>query len=75
VDALYGECYAMMLMDESVFEDLFATIQDGKSTWHVFTEDQTEIYHTGENACRDPERLISQSNSGTVFDNEDGIPF
>ena len=74
VDALYGECYAMMLMDESVFEDLFATIQDGKSTWHVFTEDQTEIYHTGENACRDPERLISQSNSGTVFDNEDGIP-
>ena len=74
VDALYGECYSMMLMDGSIFEDLLATIQDGKSTWHVFTEDQIEIYHTGQDACQNPDRLISQSNTGTVFDNENGIP-
>ena len=31
VHVSYGECYAMMLMDESVFENLFASLQDGKS--------------------------------------------
>ena len=74
VDVLYGECYAMMLVDGSIFEDLFATMQDGRSTWHVFTKDQIEIHHTGENACQYPKKLISQSNSGTVFNNEEGIP-
>ena len=34
----YGECYEMMLMDESVFDELFTGLQDGKSTWHLFTE-------------------------------------
>ncbi len=74
VDVLYGECYVMILMDGSIFEDLFAKMQDGKSTWYIFTEDQTAIYHTGQNECQNPDRLISQSNSGTVFNNEDGIP-
>ena len=64
VDMRYGECYGMMLMDESVFEKLFAARQDAKSTWHLFTSDQTEIYHTGRDACLHPDRLISESNSG-----------
>ena len=67
VDVRYGECYAMMLMDESIFAGVFASLQDGKSTWHVFTEDLTEIYHSGGEACADPGRLISESNSGTIF--------
>jgi len=72
VDVRYGECYGMMLMDESVFEDLFAPLQDGKSTWHIFTADQTEIYHSGENACLQPDILISESNTGNFFQNEKG---
>ena len=73
-DVRYGECYGLMLMDESVFEDLLSSMQDVKSTWRLFTADQTEIYHTGQEACRQPDRLISESNSGTVFDNENGQP-
>ncbi len=73
-DVSYGVCYGMMLMDESVFEDLFASMQDGKSTWHLFAADQTEIYHTGEDACLHPDILISKSNSGNIFDNDNGDP-
>lgn len=40
VDVRYGECYVLMLIDESVFDDMFASMQDGKSTWHLFTADR-----------------------------------
>ena len=74
VDVSYGECYALMLMDESIFEGLFAAMQDANSTWHLFTEDQTEIYHTGQDPSPNPEQLIRESNSGTVFHDEKGNP-
>ena len=74
VNVNYGECYVMMLMDESIFEDQFAALRDGQSSWHLFMEDQTEIYHTGQDACQNPERLISESNSGNVFYNENDQP-
>lgn len=32
VSASYGECYALMLMDETIFDGLFAAPQDGQST-------------------------------------------
>lgn len=64
----YGELYALMLMDETIFERLFPTLQDG----HLFTAEKAEICHTGENLCLDPDRLISESNSGSVFRNENG---
>ena len=67
VDVRYGECYALMLMDESIFESLFAPLQDRESIWRLFTEDRHEFFHTGPEACRDPERLISESNSGSIF--------
>lgn len=72
VDVSYGECCVMVLMDETIFEKLFETMQDGKSTWHIFTAEQTEIYHTGQDTCLDPGRLISESNSGMVFNDEKG---
>ena len=72
VDVTYGECYAVMLMDVSVFEQQFASLEDRESIWHIFAEDMMEIYHTGENACRDPEKLIRQSGSGQIFRNENG---
>ena len=75
VDVSYGECYAMMLMDETIFDDLFSTLQDGKSTWHLFTADHAEIYHTGKEAGRNPELLIRESNSGNILYDEDGRPF
>ncbi len=74
MDVDYGACYGMMLVDESVFEDLFAEMQDEDSIWHVFTADQTEFYHTGPNACADPEKLLKESNSGSIFESESGIP-
>ena len=74
VDVRYGECFGLLLMDETIFEDLFAVMQDGKSTWRLFTSDQTEFYHTGQNACLDPGRLLSESNSGRIFTDEEGTP-
>ena len=74
VDVSYGECYVLMLMDDSVFENLFATLNDGKSSWHLFTEDGAEIYHTGEETCLSPDRLISESNSGMIFYDDNGNP-
>ena len=72
VDVRYGELYALMLMDDSIFARLFSTLQDGKSTWHLFTADHMEIYHSGDDSCLEPERMISESNSDTVFRNEQG---
>ncbi len=69
VDVSYGECYAMMLMDESIFEKLFSPMQDGKSTWHLFSSNQTEICHTGSAEYTDPDLLISKSNNGSTFRN------
>ena len=74
VDVRYGACYGMLLMDESIFDIVFSPIQDGKSTWHFFTADHEEFYHTDEEACLNPDSLITRSNSGQIFDNEDGKP-
>ena len=70
VNVSYGECYAMMLMDESIFDRLLAALQDGKSTWHLLTEDQIEFYHTGQDACLNPDQLISESKSRALFRDE-----
>ena len=72
VDVRYGDLYALMLMDDSIFARLFSTLQDGRSTWHLFTADHMEIYHSGEGGCLEPERMITESNSGSVFRNEHG---
>ena len=64
----------MTELDESIFDIVFSPIQDGKSTWHLFTADHTEFYHTGEEACGDADILITRSNSGQIFDNEEGKP-
>ena len=71
VGVSYGECYALMLMDESIFEHQLAALQDGKSVWHLFTEDRVEFYHSGPDACPNPEQLIRESNTGTIFRSED----
>ena len=72
VHVSYGECYAMMLMDESIFLDQFNAMQDRESTWHLFSADRTEICHTRTQPCTDPDRLISQSNTRKIFVDEDG---
>lgn len=76
VNVGYGECYALMLVDETVFDDLFSVLQDGKSTWHLYAEDRTEIWHAGpEEEHPDPDWLISNSNDGTILHDEKGHPF
>ena len=74
VDPGYGECYAMRLMDESVFSGLFTALEDGNSTWHLFAEDRTEIYHTGQDhdGQKETDWLFSESNSGKVFTDGEG---
>ena len=74
VHVSYGECYALMLMAGSIFQEQVDTLRDGKSTWHLFSADQAEICHTGQEECLNPERLISESNSGTIFQNESNQP-
>ena len=74
VDVSYGECFALMLMDDEIFGHLFDSLEDQKSVWRLFTADQTEIYHTGAEACKNPEKLLSESNSESVFYNEYGRP-
>lgn len=74
VDVRYGECYGLLLIDESIFEKIFTSIQNGTSNWYLFTPRQTEIYHTGEESCMHPDRLINESNSGKIFDDDDGNP-
>ena len=75
VDVRYGECYALMVLDEAVFDDQFAMLRDGNSTWHIFTADHNEIYHMGGDACLAPEQLISESNSGNFLYDENNRPF
>jgi len=77
VNVSYGECYAMVLMDETVFDGLFTSLEDGNSSWHLFTEDRTEIYHTGHDHGEGPEtdRLISESNSGEILRDDEGRLF
>ena len=74
VDVSYGECYVLMLMDDSIFDRQFSALQDGKSTWHLFAGDQAEIYHTGNGECEDAEQLIRESDSGEIFRDENGTP-
>ena len=74
VNVHYDECYIMMLVDESIFEGQFAALPEDQSSWHLFTEDQTEIYHTGRNACQNPDQLIHESNTGRIFHNEEDQP-
>ena len=74
VNVSYGECYAMMLMDESVFDDLFAALQDGESTWYLFGEDQGEIWSSDQDVCQNPDQLLLESNTGNIFRDEKGVP-
>lgn len=74
VDVRFGECCIMMLIDQSAFDKLFSALEDGKSTWRIFTTDGVELYHTGETPCGNPERLIEAGNSGDVFRDESGRP-
>lgn len=74
VNVNYGECYVMMLVDETIFNDLFSALQDGKSVWRLFAEDQTEIWNSGSDPCTNPSQLISESNSGEIFHDENGRP-
>ena len=71
-DASYGDCCPMMLMDETIFDDLFSVLHDGISSWHLFTGDQTEFYHTGQDTCPDPEQLISAGKEGTILTDQNG---
>jgi sigma-B regulation protein RsbU (phosphoserine phosphatase) len=72
----YGECYSLLVMSGSVFADQFTVLQDGKSSWHIFTENRTEIFHTGHGeSCHDPDLLISNSNSGALLRDENGTAF
>lgn len=70
----YGVCFELVLVDESVFNQLFSPLQDGKSSWHLLAGDGTEIWHTGPDACPNPEQLIRQSNSGRIFHDDNGVP-
>ena len=74
VDVRYNECYAILLMDNSIFDRQFEVLQDGKSIWHLYTENRVDFYHTGEHDCLGADLLIDRSNSGDIFLDENNRP-
>ena len=74
VHVSYGECSAMLMMDESILENLFASLRDGKNDWYLLTEDHAVICHTGPDIHIDPDRLIRESSRGRIFRDEEGEP-
>ena len=74
VDVRFGECCVLMLIDQAAFDRLFSALEDGKSTWRIFAANREELYFTGAGPCADTERLIAESNSGSVFTDTSGRP-
>ena len=75
VDVSYGECYAMMLMDETIFGELLSPMQDGKSIWHLLTAAGREFFRTGQESGLETEELLAESNSGRIIRDTDNRPF
>lgn len=72
VDVRFGECCVLMLIDHDAFDRLFSALEDENSTWRIFAADYRELYHTGAEACKDPEQLISEGSSEKIFIDESG---
>lgn len=65
-----GECYALMLMDDAVFKDMFSLLDDGNSALHLFTADGAEFFRQGGDSGLDPQTLVSEQSNGRVFKND-----
>ncbi len=65
-----GECYALMLMDDAVFRDMFSLLDDGNSALHLFTADGAEFFRQGGDSGLDAGVLISEESSGRIFKND-----
>ena len=65
-----GECYALMLMDDAVFKDMFSLLDDGNSALHLFTADGAEFFRQGGNSGLEPQTLVSEQSNGRVFKND-----
>jgi len=67
-----GECYALMLMDESVFEEMLTLLPDAGSTVHVFSESGGEFFRMGNDSGLDMEELLAEGNNGRIVRNDQG---
>ena len=65
-----GECYALMLMDDAVFKDMFSLLDDGNSALHLFTADGAEFFRQGGDSGLEPQTLVSEQSNGRVFKND-----
>ena len=73
VSVSYGECYALMLMDEGIFQDMFRLMNDENSAIHLFTADKSEFFSSDYRTSLSPETLLSKKNHGRIIKNgEDG---
>lgn len=64
-----GECYALMLMDNAVFRDMFSLLDDGSSALHLFTADGAEFFRQGGDSGLETQTLVSEQSNGRVFKN------
>ena len=64
-----GECYALMLMDDAVFRDMFSLLDDGSSALHLFTADGAEFFRQGGDSGLETQTLVSEQSNGRVFKN------
>ena len=67
-----GECYALMLMDESVFKELLTLLPDARSTVHVFSESGEAFFRMGSDSGLGTEVLLAEGSSGRIVRNDQG---
>ena len=65
-----GECFTLMLMDDTVFANILSLPDDGQSAIHLFTAGGEEFFRRGRESGLDSSALLSPENNGKILKNE-----
>ena len=65
-----GECFTLMLMDDTVFANILSLPDDGQSAIHLFTAGGEEFFRQGRESGLDSSALLSPENNGKILKNE-----
>ena len=68
-----GECFTLMLMDDTAFANIFSLPDDGQSAIHLFTAEGEEFFRRGEESGLDPHMLLSPENNGKILKNGQNV--
>ena len=65
-----GDCFMLMLMDDTVFANALSLPDDGQSAIHLFTAEGEEFFRWGGESGLDSSALLSPENNGKILKNE-----